>query len=275
MAGATALFVCMNTVAKALSASLPPVEVVWARSAGHFLVVAAFFGPRHGWRRLFTTRRRAVQMARSMLQVSSQMFFFTAIGRVPLADATSVSFTAPLIVAGLAGPVLGERVSPSHWLAIGTGFLGALIIIRPGAGLSPYLALIVGSAMCYALYQILTRQVAGVDSAETNVTYSALVGSVVLSVIVPFFWVTPGRAWHWLGLASLGVLGGAGHYFVARAFAAGPASIIAPFHYAQLIWAAVLGYLVFGEVPGAATWVGAAVIIGSGLYIALRELQRW
>jgi drug/metabolite transporter (DMT)-like permease len=107
------------------------------------------------------------------------------------------------------------------------------------------------------------------------VTYSALVGTVVLSVLVPFFWVTPAGAWHWLGLAALGMLGGVGHYFVAQAFAAGPASIISPFHYVQLVWASVLGYVVFGEVPGVAMWVGAIVIIGSGLYIALREIQRW
>lgn len=271
MVGATVLFVWMNAGVKVLSPHLPVVELIWARTLGHLLFVIAIFAPGHGWWRLFVTRKPAVQVARSLLLICSTSFFFTALGFVPLADATAVSFTAPIIVAALAGPVLGERVGLGHWLAIGAGFCGALIITRPGGeGTNPYTLLVLGSASCYAGYQILTRHVASFDSPETSVTYSALVGTVVLSCVVPLFWKAPDRLAHWGVLAALGVLGALGHYCVARALFRGPAALISPFHYVQLVWAAGVGYLVFGEVTSLWTWAGAAIIIASGFYIALR-----
>jgi drug/metabolite transporter (DMT)-like permease len=217
MVAATVLFVCMNATAKALSAHLPAVEVVWARSAGHFVFIVALLGPVHGWGRLFETGNFRLQIGRSLLQVSSQMLFFSAIGHVQLADATTVSFTAPFVVAALAGPMLKERIGVGHWAAIGAGFAGALIVIRPGASMSSYLLLILGSSVCYALYQLLTRRVAAYDRPETSVTYSALVGTILLSLLVPFEWTTPRGATQWLGLAALGLLGALGHYLVAHA----------------------------------------------------------
>jgi hypothetical protein len=166
-----------------------------------------------------------------------------------------VGFTAPFIVALLAGPVLGERVGLGHWLAIAAGFCGALIVIRPtGGGANLYALLILGSAACYAVYQLLTRRVAGIDPPETSVTYSALMGTVVLSLLVPFFWRTPAGLLHWVLFVALGLFGGLGHYFVARGFLWGPASICRPCTL-QLIWATAIGYLVFGHVP-AFPWLG-------------------
>jgi drug/metabolite transporter (DMT)-like permease len=274
MVVATVLFVGMNAIAKVLSAHLPAVEVVWARSAGHLVFIVALLGPGHGGWRLFETNNLRLQISRSLLQVGSQMLFFTAIGHVPLADATTVSFTAPLIVAVLAGPMLRERVGVSHWAAIGAGFAGALVVIRPGGGMNSYLLLILGSSICYALYQLLTRRVAAFDRPETSVTYSALVGTVLLSILVPFGWTTPSGAAQWAGLAALGILGALGHYLVARALAVAAASIISPFHYVQLIWAAAVGYAVFGDVPSGWMWLGATVIIASGLSIAVKEARR-
>ena len=124
------------------------------------------------------------------------------------------------------------------------------------------------------MYQLLTRRVSAFDGPETSVTYSALVGTVVLSILVPFHWSTPTRPGQWAGLLALGILGGLGHYLVARALALAAASIISPFHYVQLVWAASVGYLVFGDVPSGFTWLGAAVIIGSGLFIAVKEARR-
>ena len=242
---ATALFVTMNTGVKLLRPHLPTLELIWARTLGHLVFVFAIFGPTHGGWRLLVTRTPRTQIARSLLLLASTSFFFTALGYVPLADATAVSFTAPLIV------------------------------IRPGAaGANPYLLLVLASAACYAVYQILTRRVAGVDRPETSVTYSALVGTVVLSALVPFVWQTPARLSHWLILLVIGLLGGLGHYCVARALLWGPASILSPFHYAQLVGAALMGYLAFGDVPAAWTWLGAAVVIASGLGIAWRERGR-
>ena len=272
---ATGFFVVMNTGVKVLSAHLPVVEIIWARSLVHLVFVFALFAPTSGGWRLFVTRRPAIQVTRSLLLLASTSFFFTALARVPLADATAISFTAPFIVAGLAGPVLHERVGTGQWLTIAVGFLGALVIIRPGFGhTSPYALLVFGSAACYSLYQVFTRHVAGVDRPETSVTYSALVGTVLLSAAVPFYWRAPATLSHALLLVSLGLLGGLGHYCVARALLWGPASILSPFHYSQLILAALAGYLVFGDVPSVWTWAGAAIVIGSGLHMVWRETSR-
>jgi drug/metabolite transporter (DMT)-like permease len=265
----------MNTEAKLLAGSLPVVEIVWARTLVHTLVVVTLFGPRHGWWRLFVTRRPATQLMRSLLLLVSTSFFFTAIGKVPLADATAVSFTSPLLVAALAGPMLGERVDVRHWLAIAVGFAGALVVIRPtGSATNPYLFLVLANSACYAGYQILTRRVAAFDRPETSVTYSALIGTLALSLVVPFSFTSPSSPSAWAMLATMGLLGGLGHYFVARGLTLGPASILSPFHYVQLVGAAAMGFVVFGDVPSAWTWVGAGLIIASGLYIAWREATR-
>jgi drug/metabolite transporter (DMT)-like permease len=265
----------MNVTVKVLIPHLPTVELIWARALGHLIVVIALFAPGHGGWRLLATRRPAIQFGRSLLLLISTSFFFTALGRVPLADATAVSFTSPILVAALAVPVLGERVRVSQWVSIAVGFVGALVVIRPtGEGASPFAFLVLGSAACYALYQVLTRLVAGVDPPETSVTYSALAGTLILSMLVPFFWQTPRRPSHWLMLAALGLLGAVGHYCVARALLWAPASIVSPFHYVQLVWAAALGYVVFGDVPSGWTWLGAAIIVGSGFSIVVRETRR-
>jgi drug/metabolite transporter (DMT)-like permease len=272
---ATVFFVCMNTAAKVLAATLPTVEIVWARSLVHVAAIVAVFAPRHGLRRLFVTQRPGVHLLRSLLFVASTLMFFTALGRVPLADATAVSFTSPLIVAALAGPMLAERVDRRHWLAIAVGFTGALVIIRPtGGSASPFLLLVVGNSACYAVYQILTRKVSPHDRPETSVVYSALLGTLALTLVVPFAFRLPERAWQWALLGSLGLLGAIGHYCVARALTWGPASVVAPFHYVQLVGAAALGYLVFAEVPSPWTWTGAAIIVASGIYLAWTEARR-
>jgi drug/metabolite transporter (DMT)-like permease len=271
---ATLLFVCMNTAVKLLSPSLSTVQLLWSRSLGHSLFIVALFAPAFGWR-LVLTRKPGIQLTRSLMLLTSSTFFFSAIGHVPLADATAVSFTAPFIVALLAGPILGERVGLGHWLAIGAGFGGALIVIRPaGGGANAYALLVLGSAACYAVYQLLTRRVAGVDPPETSVTYSALIGTVVLCMLVPFFWRSPTGVLDGLMFSGLGLFGGLGHYFVARGFLWGPASILSPIHYVQLLWAAAMGYLVFDHVPSGWTWLGASVIIASGLWIAWRGGHR-
>jgi drug/metabolite transporter (DMT)-like permease len=216
-----------------------------------------------------------VQLGRSLLFITSTACFFSAIGHVPLADATAIGFTAPLIVAVLAGPLLGERLGLGHWVAIAVGFAGALIVVRPtGASANLYALLVLASSATYAGYQLLTRRAASVDSPETSVAYSALMGALLMSALVPFHWSTPGPGWQWGLLGGLGLLGGTGHYLVARAFGSAPASLVSPFHYVQLLWAALVGYLLFGDVPGALMWLGAGLIVASGLYVAWRETQR-
>jgi len=220
----------------------------------------------HYGRRLLVTRRPLIQIGRALLMLISNLVFVLAIGRVPLATASAIGFTSPLIVTAQSMPLLGERVGPRRWSAVLIGFGGALLIIRPGSGLhDPAVLLLPGSAAAYALYQIATRWAAAFDPAATGIVFSALVGSLVMS------FVPPQSLFDLLLFISLGLLGGAEHYLVIRAFQSGPAAVIAPLGYVELIGTAALGYFVFGNFPDLWTWLGAAIIIASGLYIALRE----
>ena len=270
MCAASAIFPIMNAMVKHLSAELPTAEIVWARNLSHFIFVTLIFAPRRGWR-LAATQRLGSQILRSCFLLGSNVFYFTAIAYVPLAEASAISFISPFLVALIAAFVLKERVGIGHWIAIGVGFVGALIIIRPGSGDLPWQAvLVLFSSTFYATYQVMTRGLAGDDSPETSVFYAAMVGSVLTTLAVPFVWQTPASLQTVIELTSLGVFGGLGHYCVARALMWGPAPVISPFQYVQLLAASLFGYFIFGDVPSVWTYVGAVIIIGSGVSIALR-----
>jgi drug/metabolite transporter (DMT)-like permease len=267
---ATSLFPVMNGLVKVLSAGYASEQIIWARTASHLVFVLLLFGPQLGWR-IFRTARPGVQLARSLASLASTTLFFSGVKFIPLAEAASISFMSPFIVALLAVPMLGEAVRLSRLAAVAVGFLGVVVVIRPGGDVFNWASLlIVGSSLCYATYQILTRYVAGEDRPETSVVYSALVGTVVMTGVVPFFWTTPSPA-DALLLASLGVLGGLGHYCVARALTYATASVASPFQYWQLVGSVLVGYLLFADLPDRYTWLGAALIIGSGLFIGWRE----
>jgi drug/metabolite transporter (DMT)-like permease len=271
---ASAAFSLLNVTAKLLSRDFPVLQVVWARTLGHLVMVTLAFTPVHG-RRLFATRHLPFQLLRSLLLLLSTVFYFTAISYVGLATAATISFTSPCIVALLASPLLGERVDRRRWVAIALGFAGALVVIRPGADVAQLAsALVLVNAACSALYQLLTRRVAAGDPPETTVGYSAVVGAAVMSVVVPFAWGGWPAGSRLALMVSLGLWGGLGHYCVARAYLWAPASVVAPFNYLQLVGAAASGYLVFGDVPSAPVWIGAILIVGSGLLIAYTERRR-
>jgi drug/metabolite transporter (DMT)-like permease len=274
MCGAAGTFALLNVAAKALTGDFPVVQLLWARTAGHLAFVVVAFGPRYG-RRLFATRHPVFQLARSLLLMASTAFNFAALRFIGLATAATINFTAPFIVALLGVPMLGERVGLRRWLTIGVGFVGVLIVIRPGGNVAQLASLLaMGTAVCYAGYQVLTRRVAATDPPETTVGYSALLGTALTTLVLPFFWVSP-TSWAQVGLLlSMGITGGVGHYMVARAYMWAPAAVVSPFNYVQLLGAAVTGYLFFGEVPGATLWLGAALIVGSGILMAWSE-ARW
>lgn len=271
MIGSAIAFPLMNAVVKYLGIRYPAAEVVFARNLGHLCFVAIVFGPRFGTK-LFVTRAPKLQMLNGALLLTSTIFFFTAVSTMPLAEATAITFMAPILVAVLAGPLLGERVGLPRWLAIAGGFAGMLVIVRPGAGvLDLGAALCFGSALCYALYQIVTRRIAAHDAAAVTTAYSGLVATVISVFAVPFFWRTPESLVHLLLFASLGVFGGIGHYCVAKAFTYAHVSVVAPFHYVQLIGASALGFLWFGDLPDLYAWAGSALIVASGIGLALHE----
>jgi drug/metabolite transporter (DMT)-like permease len=273
MLAAASLFPVMNGMVQVLSERYSTEQIVWARAASHFVFIVALFVPSLGVAVVRTTTPKW-QIIRSMVHLMSMLFFFTGVKYLPLAKAASISFTAPFFVALLAWPMLGERITLKRLVAIIVAFLGVLVIIRPGTDVFQWASLyMLGSAVCYALYQILTRRVAGFDSAETTAVYSALVGTVVMSVVAPFVW-TPIASWiDACLLFSLGIIGGTAHYFIARAMTYAEASIIAPFGYWQLMGSVVVGYVISGYLPDSFTWIGAGIIMCAGSYIAWYETR--
>ena len=270
---ASSLFPVMNGLVQILSERYSTEQIVWVRAASHLVFILALFAPRYG-AALVRTATLKWQIVRSGVHLMSMLFFFTGVKYLPLAKAASISFTAPFFVALLAWPMLGERITPRRLAAILVAFFGVLIVIRPGTEVFQWASLfMLGSAVCYALYQILTRRVARHDTAETSAVYSASVGTVVMSMVAPFFW-TPIAGWTDAALLfSLGIIGGLGHYFVARAMIYAQANVIAPFGYWQLVGSVFVGYLISGYLPDAFTWIGAAIIVCAGVYIAWCETR--
>jgi drug/metabolite transporter (DMT)-like permease len=274
MCAGTSLFPFMNAAVKLLAADYPVAQIVWARFTGHLVIMLLVFLPQYRWT-LLRTRRPAVQFGRSALMLLSNLVFVVAIARVPLATASAIGFTSPLIVTALSVPLLHESVGWRRWSAVTVGFAGALLVIRPGTGLQqPAVLLLLLSSLAYALYQIATRWVGRYDNAATGIVFAALLGSLAMSLVLPFVFVPPRTVFDALLFCSLGLLGGAGHYLIIRAFQLGPAAVMAPLGYVELVGTAVLGYMIFDNFPDLWTWLGAFVIIGSGLYIALRERRR-
>jgi drug/metabolite transporter (DMT)-like permease len=272
---ASSLFPVMNGLVQILSERYSTEQVVWARAASHLVFILALFAPRVGVAALVRTVTLKWQIIRSGVHLLSMLFFFSGVKYLPLAKAASISFTTPFFVALLAWPMLGERITPRRLMAIVVAFFGVLIVIRPGTEVFQWASLfMLGSAICYAIYQILTRHVARHgDTAETSAVYSASVGTVVMGMVAPFVW-TPIAGWTDAALLfSLGIIGGLGHYFIARALIYAQANVIAPFGYWQLVGSVFVGYLISGYLPDAFTWVGAAIIVCAGIYIAWCETR--
>jgi drug/metabolite transporter (DMT)-like permease len=275
MCGAGLLFPIMSGFAKFLGESgYNSLQVSWARAFGHIVFMLAFFVPRFGLRML-RTRRPLIQLLRSSMLFGSNATNFFAITFIPLAKTASISLMAPLLVVPLARLILGERTTAGRMMALCVGFAGVLIVIRPGTELFHWASLFaVASAAGYAVYQVLTRRIAGIDPPETSTIYSSVVGGFGMFLVLPFVWRTPESLRDILYFCSLGVIGALGHYLVARALTNAPANIIAPFQYVQLIGSVAVGYFFFGDFPDFLTWVGAAIIAGSGLYIGWSQTRR-
>ena len=274
MCAGVSTFPFMNVAVKLLAVHYPAAQITWARFTGHLIVMLVVFLPQHRWG-LLRSRRPAVQIGRSVLMLASNLIFVMAIGRVPLATASAIGFSAPLIVTALSVPLLHEQVGWRRWSAVVVGFAGTLMVIRPGSGFrEPAVLLLLVSSFAYALYMIATRLAGRYDSAATGIIFAALFGSLGMSLAMPFVFVMPRSTLDGLLFCSLGLLGGFGHYLVIRAFQLGPAAVIAPLGYVELVGTVILGYVVFGNFPDLWTWAGAGVIITSGIYIALRERRR-
>ena len=271
-----ACFACLNAMSKTLSTSgYPVIQVIWARYVFAFVFMLAMFLPRSG-RQLFAIRRLWTQVLRGMLLFFSSYLFFHGVVYLPLATAAAISLSSPIIVTALSPKLLGEQVGPRRWAAVGVGFVGALIVVRPGhANFEWHALLIVASTICSSFYQLFSRRYGQTERPDASATVATIVGTLAASPFVPFEWMTPTSAWHAALFVGMGIMAGTGHYFLTIAYSQAPASVVTPFNYTQLIGSTILGYAVFGDFPDFWTWVGAAVIIASGLYIGYRERVRY
>jgi drug/metabolite transporter (DMT)-like permease len=264
-------FVALDSVAKQLlnAAGMPLLQVVWGRFFFHAIIGIAAVAL--VWRRRVASRVPRLQLTRSSLLFLTTVLFNAGLLTVPLATATAIMFLAPIMLTALSVPFLGEHVGPRRWSGVAAGFVGALIIIRPGTeGFDHGGIFLLAAALTNSVYQLITRRVAVYDHPQTTFLYTALAGAVLSSIAVPFVWQPPPLS-GWVLLLAMGVLGGIGHLFLIFAFDKAPAAAVAPFAYSALIWASIAGYVFFSEIPDFWTIIGASVITASGLYIFHRE----
>ena len=274
MCAAVVCFASLNAAAKYLSSEFNMGQVVWARNVGSLIVMAALFFPRYRWR-LFRPKHLGIQVIRGLLLFASSALYFQGLRELELSTAATVTLTGPLLITALSVPFLGENVGPRRWAAVFVGFIGALIVIRPGMGdTNIFILFTVASTTCGTFYALLTRKYAGEERAEVSATIATVVGTVIGTPWAIGVWETPEESLHVGLLCVLGVFAALGHYFFTMAFQRGPAAVISPFSYGQLVGATIFGYILFGSFPDLWTWIGAAVIMSSGLYIAHRERKQ-
>ena len=264
---ATFLFASHDALSKYLSGFYPVVMVVWARYVVHTLLMAGIFLPQSGLR-VLRSKRPGLQVLRAVCLLGTSLLFTTGIRYIPLAEATAVNFLAPLLVTALSVPLLGERVTKGQWAAVLVGFSGVLVIVHPGGELfTPAVLLPFGSALCFGVYQILTRILATVDTPTTSNFFAGLCNTVLVSLLVPFFWQVP--TWgHAVLMIALGTCGMTAHLMLTQAFRFAAPALLAPFGYCQIVFAGLLGFVVFAHTPSASAMLGIAVICLSGLAAA-------
>ena len=268
----TGLFTSLDATAKYLAQDYPVPQVLWARFAFHLLFVSAFLGVRLSV--TLRSQRMGLQLLRSLLMLITTGLFFFAVKSLPLADVVSIMFVGPLFVTALSVPLLRDYVGPRRWVAVGIGFLGALVIVRPGSGIMHGLAILpVLAAFSHALYTITTRQLANHDLPMTTLFYTAALGAVATTAVVPFFWVTPDLS-GWLLMALVGLFGAAGHLTLIKALGYASPVVVAPLSYLSLLWSIGFGFALFGHLPDTTTLLGAALIAASGIYVFHRERIR-
>lgn len=252
---------------------LPPIEVMFIRYAGQFVVILALFAPQKGLA-IAETRRPWLEIVRSLCLLGSTICNFTAIIYIPLTVTASISFTMPLVLCALSIPLLGEKVGWRRWLAIVAGFAGVLIIVRPGtAAFHPAMLLSFLGVGFTAFYFLLTRKLAGVDSTTTQSFYAAGIATLCLLPFAFRGWVWPDSIGEWIPFFLIGAMAMIGHQAITLAHRLAPASVLAPFNYSLIVFLTASSWLVFNEPPDVWIFVGAPIVIGSGLYIWLRERQ--
>jgi drug/metabolite transporter (DMT)-like permease len=270
---ATVAYAVVDALSKYQAREYPVEMIVWARYFVPLTLFLAVFLPKRG-ARILRTAFPLVQVIRGVLLTAGTVFIVFAYRVMPMAEAQAISFIHPVLLTVLAVIFLGEKVSLLGWTAVLLGFSGVLIIVRPGGGLfTPAAFLPLGLALCFSSYQIFTRLIAGKEDSLKSLFWVLLVGSLAMSLALPFSWIDPTPKGLFF-FALIGVTSGIGHFSTIKALEFAPASLLAPFAYIQLLWVSILGVLVFGDFPDTLTLVGMAVVVAGGLLVAASAGKR-
>ena len=263
----------MDGLAKYLSVDLPVLQIVWARYFFTVVItlsfIIIFFRKQLVW-----TSKPKLQLFRGLILLCANMLFFYAISIISLTKALTLAFVAPLIVTALSPFILGEIVGYRRWLAVIIGFIGSLIVIRPGLiefNLATLAAL--GTGFFYGIYFIITRKLHTADSPLLTLLITGVVGAIILSAYMPFSWIEPNSN-QWLFMFCIGLCASVGHFFLILSLKYADASKLAPFSYFEIVTNVIIGYYFFSDFPDIWTWVGLLIIINSGIYISIRERSR-
>ncbi len=263
------LFAAVDTGAKFLTENLHPLQIVWARQLGLLagaIILLLRYGPS-----LLKTAHPRLQILRGGVAVCSASLFIFAVSYVPLADAMAISFVAPFMVTLMAAFVLKEEVGIRRWVAVALGFVGALIVIRPGLGvMHPAAGLVLLAAFFFAIRQIISRALSDTDRTATTVIYTAFVGSAILTLPLPFIWHTPTGPEIVL-LIGIACVAAIAETCVIKALELAMAVVVAPVHYSIILWGTGYGWLIFNELPDFWTWIGTVIIMATGIYTLRRE----
>lgn len=267
------LFTIMDALAKWQSERYDVLQIVFFRSLFGAVPMLPLL-LRGGVRRLLYTRRPGLHLVRGLIGTLSLITFFLAYRNLELADAIVLSFVSPLFMTALSVPILGEAVGWRRWSAILVGFLGVVVMVQPGGDLFTLMALLpIAGAFTYALVGVTIKILSRTEESVTIVFYFSVFATLISGLAMPFVWVTPATIDDWVGQISIGLIGGVAQLAMTQAFRQAPVSVVAPFDYTAIIWATLLGYWFWDDLPGAWTWAGAALVVGSGLYILHRETR--
>ncbi|MCL1479355.1 MAG: DMT family transporter [Marinobacter sp.] len=263
----------MDALAKFLALEVPIIMVLWGRYFFHTVITFSAYSLKTRSLQFLRARRPGLQFIRAFALFGATFFMYEAITRMPLGDAAAIQFLAPVLVTVLSGFLLGEHVGPRRWMAVAFGFVGVLLVARPGSGVLGWNALLpLATAVLLAVYMMMTRIIRNQDDPAATTFYSTALGALILSGIVIFNWQAL-TEFQWGLMIAMGAAGAGGHFMLVKAFHMAEASMLAPFTYAQVVAAIAWGFLVFGEVPSLWTISGAGVVVASGLYVWYRETR--
>jgi len=269
MIGAMFLFSAGDAMAKFLTSTFHPVEIIWFRQLGLLFGVFILLAMRG--KSVLISKQPKLQITRGILAIFSSLLFVYAVRYVPLTDAVAASFVAPFFLTIAGALILKETVGIRRWSAVAVGFCGAIIVIRPGMGvIHPAAMLVVVAAGIYAARQVIGRILADTDKTVTTVAYTAITASILISIPLPFFFKMPTTIAAWVLLVGLAIVAALGEVMVIKALEIAEAASVAPIHYTLIIWGTIYGYFVFGQLPDQWTWIGTTIIVAAGLYTLKR-----